>query len=266
MNSEPFQFDIPSLIISAVLTWGIGLAPPLIIRYAVSGRALSKGVAIAIVVVFWLINVIIFTALGSQSRSHIALFFVAYVSYRILRAGFQAHRGKQKLREETRIIEREIVKVNVPNKPTESQLKDNVPDGLPTQSASSDLPGEVLEKENRQQSALGQRRISRVSSEPRRTGSDAIPLILAWIALTIQWFGIYGSVIEPESRFLILRELVYLPFSDKIGTLAYVLGFSFFAVAALVTVLLVRCGGKKKSGRITLIASIVTIIVIILFC
>ncbi len=74
-----------ALILSALLTWGIGLAPPLLVRFAFMRRPMMKGGAIAFVILFWFINILIFTALGSQSKTHLALFFVAIASYYILR-------------------------------------------------------------------------------------------------------------------------------------------------------------------------------------
>ena len=76
-----------TLIISAILTWGIGLTPPLLIRFAFLQRPISKGWAIGIVVFLWLINFVLFTALGSESKTHAALFLVAWASYAILRKG-----------------------------------------------------------------------------------------------------------------------------------------------------------------------------------
>jgi len=71
------------LALSFVVTWGIGLTPPVIIRYVALKRALGRSAALAIVIGFWVLNVLIFTALGSQS--HTALTLVGMVSYWILR-------------------------------------------------------------------------------------------------------------------------------------------------------------------------------------
>ncbi|HOQ04283.1 MAG TPA: hypothetical protein PKY88_03595 [Anaerohalosphaeraceae bacterium] len=76
-----------TLIVSAILTWGVGLAPPLLIRFAFLRRPISKGWAIGIVVFFWVINIMFFTAIGSKSETHTALFLVAWASYAILRKG-----------------------------------------------------------------------------------------------------------------------------------------------------------------------------------
>ena len=76
-----------TLILSALLTWGIGLTPPLLIRFLFIRRPMGKGWAIGISAIFWFINIIIFTALGSTSKTHGALFLVACASYAILRKG-----------------------------------------------------------------------------------------------------------------------------------------------------------------------------------
>ena len=75
------------LIVSAIMTWGIGLAPPLLTRFIFLRRPMSKVAAIVFVVAFLLINLMSFMALGSRSKTHAALLLVALVSYYILRAG-----------------------------------------------------------------------------------------------------------------------------------------------------------------------------------
>ena len=76
-----------TLILSGVLTWGIGLAPPLLVRFALMRRPMPKSGAIAFVVVFLFINIVIFTVLGSRSKTHGALVLVAIASYYVLRRG-----------------------------------------------------------------------------------------------------------------------------------------------------------------------------------
>lgn len=75
------------LLIGFLITWGIGLIPPLLIRFLILRRPLSRGWAIGVVVLFWIFNFVLFTAMGSQSRTHGALFLVAFVSYYILVKG-----------------------------------------------------------------------------------------------------------------------------------------------------------------------------------
>ena len=86
--SEMYGEDwVLTLIISALFTWGIGLTPPLLIRFLFVRRPIGKGWAIGTATIFWFINIILFTALGSTSKTHGALFLVAWASYAILRKG-----------------------------------------------------------------------------------------------------------------------------------------------------------------------------------
>jgi len=83
-------FDPMLLLISFLLTWGIGLTPPLLIRYAVLRRPFrDKWPAVVIAGGFLILNIAIFTALGSKSKTHGALMLVCFASYYILRQGKQ---------------------------------------------------------------------------------------------------------------------------------------------------------------------------------
>lgn len=75
------------MLLSFLFTWSIGLLPPLLIRFAFTRRPIGKGWAIGTVAMLWAFNVVLFTALGSQSKTHGALVLVAFVSYAILRKG-----------------------------------------------------------------------------------------------------------------------------------------------------------------------------------
>ena len=85
-----YDIDASTLIVSAILTWGIGLAPPLLIRYAFLKRPIGVWPAIVVCAIFWLFNILLFTALGSRSKTHAALTLVAFASYWILRKGSSA--------------------------------------------------------------------------------------------------------------------------------------------------------------------------------
>ena len=78
------EFSTIDLIGSFFLTWIIGLTPPLVLRYLIIGKPLSKGWTISICILLLIINLAIFIALGSKSKSHSALFLVAIVSFFIL--------------------------------------------------------------------------------------------------------------------------------------------------------------------------------------
>lgn len=76
-----------TLLVSFLLTWGVGLAPPVVIRFLLARRPIGKGAAIGITSIFFIFNLVLFAALGSQSKSHGALALVALASYAILRKG-----------------------------------------------------------------------------------------------------------------------------------------------------------------------------------
>lgn len=76
------------IILSFIITWSIGLVPPLLIRYLIYGKPIkSIGLAIGVVTILYVANVVIFTLLKSQSKSHGALLIIAFVSFWILRRG-----------------------------------------------------------------------------------------------------------------------------------------------------------------------------------
>jgi len=79
------ELDVATIWVSIVITWGVGLAPPVLIRYAVLKRPMNQWPAIGTCAALWFLNVLFFTALGSKSKSHAALTLVAFVSYWILR-------------------------------------------------------------------------------------------------------------------------------------------------------------------------------------
>jgi hypothetical protein len=102
-----------TLIISAILTWGIGLTPPLLIRFAFLRRPISKGWAIGTAAIFWFINIIFFTALGSTSKTHYALFLVAWASYAILRKGARKRQSMQLEPTSDPTLQSEVIQGNV---------------------------------------------------------------------------------------------------------------------------------------------------------
>lgn len=75
------------LFLSFLLTWVVGLLPPVLIRFVFMRRPIGKGWAIGVVALFWVASIALFSALGSQSKTHGALALVAFVSYAILRKG-----------------------------------------------------------------------------------------------------------------------------------------------------------------------------------
>lgn len=83
-------------IANVILTWSIGLAIPLIIRYAIYRKPLSKTNAIIINVVNFIITFSIFIALGSKSKTHMVLYIMALCSYGILHNGYTSKKDSIK--------------------------------------------------------------------------------------------------------------------------------------------------------------------------
>lgn len=79
------ELNLLDIIFGIVFTWGIGLTPPLVIRYAVLKKPLETWPAIGICAIFWFFNFMLFTALGSQNKTHGGLILIAFVSYWLLR-------------------------------------------------------------------------------------------------------------------------------------------------------------------------------------
>lgn len=75
------------LLGSGLVTWGIGLAPPLLIRFVLIRRPIDKRWALVLVALFWMFNLVVFILLGSESKTHFALLLIGYASYSILRKG-----------------------------------------------------------------------------------------------------------------------------------------------------------------------------------
>jgi hypothetical protein len=90
------EYWIITLIISAILTWGIGLTPPLLIRFAFLRRPISKGWAIGTVILFGFINFVIFSANAAARGGRIggAFVLIAFASYAILRKGAKKQKGE----------------------------------------------------------------------------------------------------------------------------------------------------------------------------
>lgn len=80
-----YELSAATLLLSLLLTWSIGLLPPVLIRFLFLRRPIGKWPAIGICTFFWFFNVILFSALGSESKTHAALILVALASYWILR-------------------------------------------------------------------------------------------------------------------------------------------------------------------------------------
>lgn len=91
-NRTSFRINWPLMIVSFLITWTIGLIPPLAIRFLILRRPVrARWCAGLTVVVFWVLNIGIFTSIGTENKHHAALGLVMIFSYIILRGG-HAHR------------------------------------------------------------------------------------------------------------------------------------------------------------------------------
>jgi hypothetical protein len=72
-----------AVITSFIVSWAIGLAPPLLIRFGMAKKPLSVAASLGISVLFIFVNLVISTALGRHGGP--ALYFIAVASYQILR-------------------------------------------------------------------------------------------------------------------------------------------------------------------------------------
>lgn len=85
--------SVIDLVVSFFITWSVVLSPPLLIR-AIRKEPFGKPIAITLCVFFYFANVVFFTALGSQSKTHTALLLGAWVSYFIFRREKAISRAK----------------------------------------------------------------------------------------------------------------------------------------------------------------------------
>ena len=94
MKMAIWEMPLTYLIISVILTWGIGLSIPLLLRYVFLRRPINKTPAIVIVVILLFLQLALWISLGSTSKTHFVLLLIAYISYYILRKG---NKGEHKV-------------------------------------------------------------------------------------------------------------------------------------------------------------------------
>ena len=87
------NFSFENILISFIVTWGIGLLPPTLIRYVFLKRPVGNWAAIGICGLFYFFSFLVYSAISGSSRGHGALILVAMVSYWILRKDSPIKRG-----------------------------------------------------------------------------------------------------------------------------------------------------------------------------
>lgn len=100
VTSEPSPTD---LLFAFLFTWVVGLIVPLIFRYIVLRRPLSKSISLLIVIFVFIGQLIISLVLSSQNKAHFALLLVAWAGYSILHSGYVADKKEKK-----KVVKREI--------------------------------------------------------------------------------------------------------------------------------------------------------------
>lgn len=90
------DLDAMSLLLGLLFTWIIGMTPPLLIRYLLVKGPMDKKGAIITSTTLGIFNLILFIALGSQSKSHAVLILIAIISYRVLKSTKEFKRSAEK--------------------------------------------------------------------------------------------------------------------------------------------------------------------------
>jgi lipoprotein-releasing system permease protein len=75
-----------TIVLGILVTWGLGLSVPLALE-AIVRRPFRRIWAAVLAGLLFALNIVVFTLLGSQSRTHAALVLVAIATYYILRRG-----------------------------------------------------------------------------------------------------------------------------------------------------------------------------------
>lgn len=89
-NIKPSTSIWLRILFSFLITWSIGLTPPLLIRFIILKRPLSYIHALLVAFVLLIINLIIFIELeGNSTKHHPAIYLIFLVSYIILNKGYK---------------------------------------------------------------------------------------------------------------------------------------------------------------------------------
>lgn len=76
-----------TLLGPSLITWGVGLTPPLLIRFILIRRPIGGGWALVVAALFWGLHYALSDAFGGERPMYEALILIAVVSYLILTAG-----------------------------------------------------------------------------------------------------------------------------------------------------------------------------------
>lgn len=211
------QYWWATLMLSALLTWGVGLLPPILIRFAFVKHALSKSTALILAFVLWIVNLIIFTALGSTSKTHGALFLVAWASYAIYRKGAADYDALMEKDAEARSQREEAEKANAEQIRREKAQREA--DDARRQAEESKRRAEEERRENdRRRAQQEEERKQNESRQHNSSGSSSNRVKDEHYYASV--LGLRGPITADDVRRR-YRELVVLYHPDKVNHLGH---------------------------------------------
>jgi len=100
------RYTATDIIVGIIFTWGVCLIWPLLVRFAIVKKPITKSLSVCLSVLFLLVNLVIAYCLGSTNKTHLPLFLVAFISYAIMHKGYYKKGSdiivrKEKLKSET---------------------------------------------------------------------------------------------------------------------------------------------------------------------
>jgi hypothetical protein len=72
---------IMAIVLPLIFAWGIGLALPTILRYLILKKPVSKKVALAISIAWYLVQLLLY---GSPGKTHFPLVVISVITYYVL--------------------------------------------------------------------------------------------------------------------------------------------------------------------------------------
>ena len=82
------RYTATDIIVSIIFTWGVCLTWPLLVRFAIVKRPISRSRAVCLSVLFFLVNPVIAYYLGARNTSPLPLVLVTFISYAIMYKGY----------------------------------------------------------------------------------------------------------------------------------------------------------------------------------
>lgn len=87
-SNKIFNYDFTTILISFLITWTLILVPPLLLRF-LAKKSFTKLFSVTVSTALFFANIVLFTAMGSQSKTHFATIIGAFFCYKILTLRFK---------------------------------------------------------------------------------------------------------------------------------------------------------------------------------